>query len=303
MVVARFPQDDQIYRAKVTAVRNGVDHQTTSYEVLYIDYGNSCQDLSRDDLWSWDPLYEMIQPQAHLCSLKGFPNTRKINPEVFQRVMISQKAMKMHICEVYPFQCGFFKASQSDFGKKIELFVSLITEADKDVCEVLTPHFVPGLEQQRSKSLRERRTANQDKILLESLNAPPVRFVSAPPPHHLQAEQGGIGLSPPPSPIPPLTTVKSVQKVFDWDCSISQDSEVANRKILKRSWRGTQEGKVRQGAVYCIDVSEEILCAGYTVRGCQAQRRRRKLNSTREIFCLLFDISYNGNHLQDKTGE
>ena len=109
-------------------------HQTTSYEVFYIDYGNSCQNLGHDDLWSWDSLYEMIPPQGHLCSLKEFPDTWMINPELFRKIMTSQKAMKMHIIEVSPSRCGFFMASDSDFGKKIELSVRLTTEDDIDLC-------------------------------------------------------------------------------------------------------------------------------------------------------------------------
>ena len=208
LVLARFPQDDQVYRAKVTGVRK------TSYEVLYIDYGNSCQDLGQDDLWLWEPLYEMIQPQAHLCSF-NFPKIRNIKPEVFQKVMISQGAMKMQIFQVSPSQ-GLFKASQRDFGKKTELWVSLTTAADKDVCEVLASHCAI-LGQLQPQSPSPRRSPNP----LESLDAPPAKFVSAPPPLHLQAEQGGLALSPPPSPIPPQMTVMSVQKVFDWDCSLA----------------------------------------------------------------------------------
>ena len=43
----------------------------------------------------------------------------------------------MHIVEVSPSRCGFFKASESDFGKKIELSVRLTTEDDIDLCDVL----------------------------------------------------------------------------------------------------------------------------------------------------------------------
>ena len=60
-----------------------------------------------------------------------------INPELFRKIMTSQKAMKMHIIEVSPSRCGFFKASESDFGKKIELSVRLTTEDDIDLCDVL----------------------------------------------------------------------------------------------------------------------------------------------------------------------
>ena len=63
LVVASFPEDGEVYRAKVTAVRQrGLSGHV--YEVLYLDYGNTGRDLTQADLFSWDPLYEMIQPQA-----------------------------------------------------------------------------------------------------------------------------------------------------------------------------------------------------------------------------------------------
>ena len=63
MVVARFPEDMQVYRAKVMAVRKSSLFELT-YEVLYLDYGNTGKDLTQADLFSWDPLYEIIQPQV-----------------------------------------------------------------------------------------------------------------------------------------------------------------------------------------------------------------------------------------------
>ena len=283
-MVARFPVDNQVYRAKVTAVRKGPDHQTTRFNVLFIDYGNSCQDLSQDDLWMWDPLYEMIQPQAHLCSFKEFPKAWKEKSDVFHKVMTSQGAMKMHIFQVSPSPCGFFKASVNDFDKVIELVVSLTTVADKDVCEVLASHCsILGQHKPAYRSLREKRTAG-----LESLDVSPSRFVSAPPPYHLQNEQGRPSLSPPPSPTPPQITVRAVQKVLDWDCTASQtsdglqDEEEVERRTLKRSWRGTQEGKVGRSLLICVCV---LICffLGYLARGYQIQRWRRNLNLKREI--------------------
>ena len=81
MVVARFPDDNEVYRAKVTALRKGPDNQT-SYDVLYIDYGNSYKDLKDQDLWEWDPAYEMIPPQAHLCSFNDFPMVGEMKPDL-----------------------------------------------------------------------------------------------------------------------------------------------------------------------------------------------------------------------------
>ena len=217
-MVARFLGDDQVFRAKVTAVRKGPDHQS-SYDVLSIDYGNSYEDLSHDDLGQWDPLYEKIQPQAYLCSLRDLSKAGKMKPDVFKKVMTSQGAMKMEIFKVSPFKCGFFKASQRDFGVNVELSVSLTTEAGKDVCKVLAAYCgILGQDQSHCKDPRGKRTAGGDQLqlLLRSLDILPARFATAPLPLHLEGEQRGLSLSPPLSPIPPETTVQSVLKVFDW---------------------------------------------------------------------------------------
>ena len=227
--MARFPNDNQVYRAKVTAHRKGPDCQI-SYDVLYLDYGNSSKDLKDQDLWRWDAAYEMIQPQAYLCSFKDFPVVRKMKTDLFQKIMASQGAMKIEISQVFPSKCGFFKGSDKDFGKNVELLVSLTTKAGKDVCEVLAASSsILGQNPSVSSSLRGKKTASQDQVLLRSLNVPPGKLVSAPPPLHLP---GGLAHlpNPPLSPILPETMVQSIQKVSNWDCSdwdclISQASD------------------------------------------------------------------------------
>ena len=272
MVVARFPDDNQVYRAKVTAVRKGPDNKT-GYDVLYIDYGNSYKDLEAKDLGRWDPAYEKIPPQAYLSSFKEFPMARKMKPDVFQKVMISQGAMKMEIFKGFPSKCGLFKASLRDFGKNVELLVSLTTKADKNVCEVLASHSaILGRDRplpSTSRSHGAKLTAShQDLLGLRSLTVPPVKFVSAPPPLHLTE---GVSHDPSPlSPPPPEKMVHSIQKVFDWDCSTSQvtdedevlDSEETTRRT--RNCRGTLEGKVGRSLV--IVVSEEMFRSGYQPR-------------------------------------
>ena len=203
-MVARFPGDGQVYRAKVTAVRKVPDHKTY-YDVLYIDYGNSYKDLEENDLGKWDSVYEMIPPQAFLCSFKDFLLVRKMKPEVFQTVMISQGAMKMEVSKVSPSKCGFFNKSSRDFGKNVELLVSLTTKTNKNVCEMLASNSA---------------ILDEDQLLL-SLNVPPASLLRPPPPLHLPA---GLAPSPPLSPIPLNYATKAIQKVFDWDCSFSQVS-------------------------------------------------------------------------------
>ena len=226
-MVARFPGDGQVYRAKVTAIRKVPDHKTY-YDVLYIDYGNSYKDLEASDLGMWDSAYEMIPPQAFLCSFKDFLLVRKMKPEVFQTVMISQGAMKMEVSKVSPSKCGFFNKSSRDFGKNVELLVSLTTKANKSVCEVLASNSaILGQDQPRPRSPQWKPTASQDQLLL-SLNVPPASLLRPPPPLHLPA---GLAPSPPLSPIPLNNTTKSIQKVFDWDCSVSQVSNEVSDEV------------------------------------------------------------------------
>ena len=243
-MVARFPGDGQVYRAKVTAVRKAPDLKTY-YDLLYIDYGNSYKDLEENDLGKWDSVYEMIPPQAFLSSFIESLEVREMKPEVFQTFMINQGAMKMEIFKVSPSKCGFFNESSRDFGKNVELLVSLTTKTNKNVCEMLASNSaILGQDQPRPRSPQWRPTASQDQLLL-SLNVPPASLLRPPPPLHLPA---GLAPSPPLSPIPLNNTTKSIQKVIDWDCSVSQvsnevndevrDSAEPNRRMLKRSWRG-----------------------------------------------------------------
>ena len=147
----------------------------------------------------------------------------------------------MEIVKAFLSKCDFFKGSERDFGKKVELLVRLTTKADRDVCDVLASHL--------AILAQDPPLLSQDQLLLRGLNVSPSTILSAPPPLHLPGGLASVP-NPPLSPIPPENLVKSIQKVSDWDCSISQvndEIEVLNPEETtrrKRNWRGKLEGKV-----------------------------------------------------------
>ena len=62
MVLARYFVDKMLYRAKVEDV---IDYDLFSGR--YIDYGNAEDCLSKADIYSWDPILEIIPPEAVSC--------------------------------------------------------------------------------------------------------------------------------------------------------------------------------------------------------------------------------------------
>ena len=62
MVLARYSVDKAVYRAKVEEVIEG-----ELFSVRYIDYGNRDDTLTKDDIYPWDEMLEIIPPQAVPC--------------------------------------------------------------------------------------------------------------------------------------------------------------------------------------------------------------------------------------------
>ena len=131
-MIARYPLDRKVYRAKVLAVRNS--ESQTYYSVLYLDYGNICVSATQEDLYDWDPLLELIQPQAHLCSFLELPAVEDFS-ESFAGLMGCQGPMKLRIHRASVLQAGGFRASLSGFVSEVELVVSLTTEDGRNVLE------------------------------------------------------------------------------------------------------------------------------------------------------------------------
>ena len=199
LVLARFPVDGQVYRAKVLAVKEAPDLQT-SYDVLYIDYGNAWEDLTAKDLSAWYSDLEMIQPQAHLATLERLPKTWRssVSSEMFDMAMRAQGGMKMrvHHTATTP-HSGTFAASRRDFGEKVELWVSLTLPDGGCVLAAL-------------QSFLENNFEGFSQLRRESSRTPP-------PPIHLEGVEGLPSLDDASlSPVNPITCGKAVKKVKDW---------------------------------------------------------------------------------------
>ena len=131
MVVARYSQDGKVYRAKVVAVMEV--ELLLHYFVLYLDYGNTAI-VKEEDLFEWEPLLEMIQPQAHLCSFLDIPATKDLSGS-FVALMRSQGMMKLKIHKVSDLPADTFRGSLRSFESEVELWVSLTTEDGRDVLQ------------------------------------------------------------------------------------------------------------------------------------------------------------------------
>ena len=67
LVIAAYTEDGRRYRAKVEEV--GEKGEERVFRVRYIDYGNVSQ-VGLGDLFKWDPVLEIIPPQAFCCRLR-----------------------------------------------------------------------------------------------------------------------------------------------------------------------------------------------------------------------------------------
>ena len=67
LVIAAYPEDGRRYRAKVEEVVEKGEERV--FRVRYIDYGNVSQ-VGLSDLFQWDPVLQVIPPQAFCCRLR-----------------------------------------------------------------------------------------------------------------------------------------------------------------------------------------------------------------------------------------
>ena len=67
LVIAAYPEDGRRYRAKVEEVVEKGEERVI--RVRYIDYGNMSL-VGLSDLFCWDPVLQVIPPQAFCCRLR-----------------------------------------------------------------------------------------------------------------------------------------------------------------------------------------------------------------------------------------
>ena len=73
LVVARFTEDGQFYRAKVEETDGRM------FSVRYLDYGNQDCSLPASELLAWRSVLEMVPPQATPCCLYACPGNLTVN--------------------------------------------------------------------------------------------------------------------------------------------------------------------------------------------------------------------------------
>ena len=101
LVLARYDVDQEIYRAKVEAVRK--EERDRKVKVRFSDYGNSSQ-LGLDNLYLWESRYEVLKPQAVSCRLKSYCKRQCTEEEMeeFSKIMKSLGALSMKVHKVMP---------------------------------------------------------------------------------------------------------------------------------------------------------------------------------------------------------
>ena len=97
MVLARYHVDKALYRARVEEMKDGM------MSVRYIDYGNKGEDLSSCDVYTWDPLLDMIPPQAVSCALFGTTLDTYSNHQIeaFRSLMETSSPFKIYVHQCF----------------------------------------------------------------------------------------------------------------------------------------------------------------------------------------------------------
>lgn len=100
LVLARYSEDQEIYRARVEKVLVKETGQKT-VRVRFIDYGNSDK-LGVLSLYRWEERYDLIKPQAVLCRLASFTNHHLSHHqrEEFSSTMRSFGKMSLKVLKV-----------------------------------------------------------------------------------------------------------------------------------------------------------------------------------------------------------
>ena len=101
LVLARYSEDQQIYRAQVEKVQIKETGGQKTVQVRFFDYGNS-DELGVDSLFRWEERYDLIKPQAVSCRLTSSTNQLLSHQqtEEFSSTMRSFGKMRLRVLEV-----------------------------------------------------------------------------------------------------------------------------------------------------------------------------------------------------------
>ena len=191
LVLARYRGDSRVYRAKLEEVVRNCSLPWVA-TVRYLDYGNYEDRVLPCDLYPWDPLLDVVPPQAVLCCLYGAPETQQSTTfpkevlKTFDTLMEKSGPFKLTVVKRLQPPGHVFQPG-TDF-RKPELEVSLVTREGTNMLEKL----------------------RQDSVLRDyfqyslSCQPPDVHVVS---PLHLQCQTGSS---------PPYQASQAVSNVGWW---------------------------------------------------------------------------------------
>ena len=215
----------KVYRAVVL----NLNHESVS--VRYIDYGNKKEEVSACDLYRWDPLLEVIPPQAIRVRLGGISDNAcsgfhysKKQVDVFREVMLRNEPYNMVVLKRLELQSSVFCHSLRLSGPEVE--VSLTSKSDVNIVTTLLSY--PVMSGVFSEELPNRPGPFQASLL------------------HLD----GSSSIPPPGPPNPsqaiMPTQPTEEKVSSWleglhsaDCG----DQMANEKLERPMSRTPEEHK------------------------------------------------------------
>ena len=241
-IIAMYLVDKQLYRAKVEQVK--IADGKRSFLVRFIDYGNVSQ-VEDKHLYPWDPVFELIPPQAICCKLRNVEVFKTSflagsrDQEEFVKFMLRNNPFHLTVHQVYETRDFLFKCSVISSP---ELSVDLLTSAGQNVVSKLkmSAHFKDLVVDQSSSS---KFTSSSSKLLkrnkLDFLDPEiPSQLVKAPDPIHLKdapldsLKEDETDLSP----VHPIVASIAVEKVHMWlDRECNEDAENIEERNIRNN--------------------------------------------------------------------
>ena len=101
LVLARYSEDEQIYRAQVEQVKVKEGGGQKTVLVRFLDYGNS-DEVGVESLFRWEERYDQIKPQAVACRLASstHPQLSPQQTEEFSSTMRSCGKLRLRVVKV-----------------------------------------------------------------------------------------------------------------------------------------------------------------------------------------------------------
>ena len=228
LVIAVYPEDGRRYRAKVEEV--GEKGEERVFRVRYIDYGNVSQ-VGLGDLFQWDPVLEVIPPQAFCCRLRE-------SKMMFKKPIIvrtSEAARFLLLMKVWsPFQMVVSKVRRL----REKMFTSRKCQEPEIVVDLIARDGILVSKKLSCSSLKHL-LRKVDVSSLNSTSSPSVNITSD---SCLISSSCG----------PPSETLKPLEKVRLW----MQMDQIGKEKKMKVS---NKESSVKPQKNACVDDIEDLV--------------------------------------------